>query len=321
MCIWAQIDGRPNKQPSNPTVDLHRLEVTQNPAVGTIISGSNNPVTLTISNNSQNEASLMFNAITTDTVKPVFTTTIGNQILKPADRCEASLPDYTNMVTVTDNHDTTFNIKQQPAIGTKISDSLNTVTLSATDQSGNTAKISFNVWVIDTMKGSLKCVEDQSVYPTNGSSEYIVNGFSLDPATASTACFNYKIKNNYNQSETLKGAKLPLGTTTITWTMTTEYGKSSSCSFDVIVNNPSSTNNYIATNRILYPNPTNGIVYIKMNSSNIKFIRIYGLLGNLVGVEHFVTNNEFDISSLNKGVYLVEIITHQERILTRITKQ
>lgn len=296
------------------------LEVMQTPPAGTTITGSRNQITLTVSDSCQNKSIVTFNVLITDTIKPVFASTISNQILLPEGNCEVLLPDFTHLATVTDNCDTSFVITQQPIVGTVISDSLNTVTLSASDIAGNSDKTSFNVQVTDTLKPSIRCVDDQSVYLTNGSMEYTISGSSLDASTAGHSCSKDKVMNDYNQLSSLEGAKLPLGTTTITWTITTEYGKSSSCSCDIEVNDPLSMSSYMSTNKILYPNPTNGKVYVKMNSNSIQFIRIYGLLGNLVGEEHQVINNEFDISALNNGVYLVEIITNQERLLTKITK-
>ncbi len=60
---------------------------------------------------------------------------------------------------------------------------------------------------------------------------------------------------------------------------------------------------------IVYPNPSNGIVYFKGNGlSDIKYVNIYNQLGQKVSYKNKVANS-IDVSSLQKGLYLIEIIT------------
>ena len=57
----------------------------------------------------------------------------------------------------------------------------------------------------------------------------------------------------------------------------------------------------------VYPNPvSNGIVYIKSNSSDAKTVSVYDILGKQL-IQKEVSNGTLDVSSLNKGVYLMKV--------------
>ena len=57
----------------------------------------------------------------------------------------------------------------------------------------------------------------------------------------------------------------------------------------------------------VYPNPvSNGTVYIKSNSSDAKTVSVYDILGKQL-IQKEVSNGTLDVSSLNKGVYLMKV--------------
>ena len=71
----------------------------------------------------------------------------------------------------------------------------------------------------------------------------------------------------------------------------------------------------------LYPNPTKtNIVYI--NTSEYLYINIYNVLGKLVQKSRVTTNNnQIDISSLSKGIYLVQIKSNSLSVTKKLIKQ
>jgi hypothetical protein len=69
---------------------------------------------------------------------------------------------------------------------------------------------------------------------------------------------------------------------------------------DTSINNP--TVNAVR----LYPNPAKDVVYLS-SRDNIEQVRVYNIAGQLM-LNAIVNDNQFDISSLIKGIYLVEII-------------
>ncbi|UMB59368.1 T9SS type A sorting domain-containing protein [Lutibacter sp. A80] len=68
---------------------------------------------------------------------------------------------------------------------------------------------------------------------------------------------------------------------------------------------------------IMYPNPvTNGMLYMSSKSSLNKQVTIFALTGQQVYSKNLQAKEHIDISSLNKGIYLVRII-EEDKIATR----
>ena len=92
---------------------------------------------------------------TSDFEKPVIASIPGQEILKPANVNTITLPDYSTLVkdNTTDNFTsdkTKFIISQTPAARTIISGSLNTISVTATDEAGLVSdQVQFNVAVIN----------------------------------------------------------------------------------------------------------------------------------------------------------------------------
>jgi hypothetical protein len=65
---------------------------------------------------------------------------------------------------------------------------------------------------------------------------------------------------------------------------------------------------------LIYPNPTNGKLYIENSSSDKFSYNIYSITGNLVGSRQNITTSraDIDLSNLTKGVYLISIITREK---------
>jgi len=70
-----------------------------------------------------------------------------------------------------------------------------------------------------------------------------------------------------------------------------------------------------ANNNILYPNPTNGIIYIDQNPQLIKTIEVFNINGQQYAIS--VIDNKIDVSTLINGVYFFRIHYHNGRIKTQ----
>ncbi|MFI0428769.1 T9SS type A sorting domain-containing protein [Mariniflexile sp. HMF6888] len=77
------------------------------------------------------------------------------------------------------------------------------------------------------------------------------------------------------------------------------------------------TDDYAFQKATVYPNPVENTLYIK-NVSDLKFVRIYNLLGQQV-LENKAA--EIDVSELSKGLYLLQLITDQGMETKRIIKK
>ena len=161
----------------------------------------------------------------------------GAQTINPAEgTCDATLPDYTSQVTVSDNCSSTANISlsQSPASGTVLSGhgTVQTVTITATDEANNSNDYSFSVTVDDTEEPTISdCPSDISVNNDTGDCGAIV---SWSEPTASDNCTSSGSL-TWNKSHT-PGSYFSVGTTTVTYTAEDEAGNiSSECSFTVTV--------------------------------------------------------------------------------------
>jgi len=86
-----------------------------------------------------------------DQEKPVIISSPEDQILYASDSCKVRLPDYTVDVEATDNVDDALNITQTPDSGSFVSQSEIEVTITVSDDNGNTAEATFTVQVLDQM--------------------------------------------------------------------------------------------------------------------------------------------------------------------------
>jgi len=120
-------------------IDVNSFDCSQ---VGTDV-----PVVMTVTDANGNSANA--NAIVTvvDNLQPVLVNP-GNQIVSSAENCMGEVIDFTSLSSATDNCSTSLTITQSPAPGTSFIGSIQ-VTLSSSDESGNTGSISFMVFAED----------------------------------------------------------------------------------------------------------------------------------------------------------------------------
>ena len=146
--------------------------ITQFPLVGTIISGEN--FTQIIIVNSEDESGNMeqcfFQITIIDTIAPILICP-ANQVLVVATDCSATIPNYITATTITDNCTSTsdLSIAQVPIAGTIITghNTMENITVTATDNSGNTNQCSFQVSLDDQSPPSLTCPLNKNVEVDN----------------------------------------------------------------------------------------------------------------------------------------------------------
>lgn len=155
----------------------------------------------------------------------------GNQTLyTTSSTCDALLPDYSNLVTITDIcNDTTVTITQNITAGTAMSagSSPYTIILTATDGNGNSGQCQFNVSIIDTIAPSISCPAGPFTQYLDASCQVTVADFS-----------NLVVANDNCESVfALTVTQSPpagsiIGTSaTINYEVQDNFGNSASCSF------------------------------------------------------------------------------------------
>ncbi len=88
--------------------------------------------------------------------------------------------------------------------------------------------------------------------------------------------------------------------------------------------NGSTNNPWLRQNKIsIYPNPATSYISINQDE-NIKQIMFFNLLGrNLKTITNVVKGQQYDVTDLPNGMYLVQIIDNTNKILTtqRVSKR
>ena len=95
----------------------------------------------------------------------------------------------------------------------------NAVTITVTDIHGNTATCNATVTIENNTIPEITCAADADRNTNLGSCDYTVVGNEFD-ATVTDICNTATIINNINNSASLAGAILPIGTNIVTWTAT-----------------------------------------------------------------------------------------------------
>jgi len=267
---------------------------------------------------------LKFEGYVYDDQNPEITSTHDDQTLGDGTTCSEPLPDYTANVTATDNCDINLDVSQDPIAGTIISGATNTITLTVTDDSGNSAQAIFNVEVADNSDPTITCVANQTINLAEGETFYTVSGTEFDPVSSGDNCGIASVINDVNSTETLANEEFPVGTYTITWTITDNAGNTSNCQLDVIINAYNAIDDLSVNDISIYPNPTNSFLKIKSNNQIIKDISISDITGKQITLQSkadFNQNTEIDLTSFNPGIYILKIQTENKLFTTKIIKE
>ncbi|MFT5600267.1 MAG: gliding motility-associated-like protein [Flavobacteriales bacterium] len=201
--------------------------IIQTPTAGTKISGSGttNFISMQATDVSGNSSVCSFNITLADSTAPVISNCQDSTVYLNG-FCEYTLSDYSPMLAATDNC-SSLSILQTPTSGTLISSATATpVTINVNDLSGNSVGCSFNIITLDTISPVISsCWNDTTIStgPNNCS-------YTLTDVTA-----NINASDNCTGSLTITQdipplTNLALGTNTIVFTVTDDYGNDATCS-------------------------------------------------------------------------------------------
>lgn len=167
------------------------VTVTQNPAPGTPISGINNHVYLIATDTSGNIDSCSFTVSINDVTNP--TIICPNDTVIPSDQfCQGQLLDFTYLAEMNDNCTDTFslsqNFTQNPVAGITITGTTPiTVTLTANDNSGNSASCNLQVGLIDLTPPQIDTILPFTTNTNVSSCDYTLPDYTTS-ATAHDNC-------------------------------------------------------------------------------------------------------------------------------------
>ncbi len=202
---------------------------TNGPASGSTFPVGTTSVEYTATDDAGNSSNCTFNIIVEDTEAPQiicagdFTYTI------PNGDCSGILtyPDP----TLSDNcPGTTFTVISGPASGDVVFSGFYTIELQAEDAAGNTAICSFLATVDETSIPVFDCPGDMSVPSDPGLCSAVVT-FTLPTATDSCSAVTVA-----QTGGPTSGSAFPEGTTSVEFTATDDFGNTSTCSYNITVN-------------------------------------------------------------------------------------
>ena len=197
--------------------------ITSTPASGSFFPVGITTVTATITDASGNTATCTFTVRVNDTQLPVVTCPANIIVSNTAGQCGAVV-NFTP--TATDNCPG-VTVTSSPASGSFFPVGTTTVTVTATDASGNVRTCQFTVRVNDTQVPVITCPANIIVSNTTGQCGAIVNY----AATATDNCPGVTVA-----LSPASGSFFPVGTTTVTATATDAAGNTATCTFTVKVN-------------------------------------------------------------------------------------
>lgn len=183
------------------------------------------------------------------------------------------------------------------------------ITLTATDNNGNTTTCLAQVNVVDTLAPLVMCPENQTVISTGPYElpDYFSTGeaIAIDNCTDPVTVFD---------QDPAPGTLLEQGTYTITLTAEENNGFEGECEFILIVDDVlgSPENQPSIGTIVMYPNPaTNFVMVSNPQLVYINEVAIYDITGRLVIVafKFDSTDTSIDISNLQSAAYVVVIKT------------
>ncbi len=164
---------------------------------------------------------------TGDIEPPVFISCLGNQTIEAGADCAFLLPDYTGLVTITDNVDPNPVITQFPLPG-ELQSSATVVIIDATDSSGNSAECTFTVIPFDAAPPQIECPENAIVELDN-------NCEAVVPDFVNSLSITDNCDSNPVALQDPPPGSFVNGQTQITIVVSDAGGNSSSCSFTMDV--------------------------------------------------------------------------------------
>ncbi|WMN10943.1 HYR domain-containing protein [Marivirga salinae] len=144
------------------------VSVSQSPEAGTEFT-EETTVTLTAEDASGNSKTCTFVIeVTPDTEAPELTCPDNQELA-----CDATvIPDYTDLVSVSDNRDTSPEVTQSPVAGSPFTAGM-TISIKAKDEAGNESTCEFLVnLAADTESPVIECPEDQELIPGENLKDY-----------------------------------------------------------------------------------------------------------------------------------------------------
>ncbi|MBA6152057.1 HYR domain-containing protein [Gelidibacter maritimus] len=197
----------------------------------------------------------------------------------------------------------------------------NTVTLTVTDEAGNSASAPATITVEDVTAPTVTCPADQTVEVN--AVEYILPDYlATGGLTVSDNCSFTVVQSP------VAGTELTHGVHSITFAVTDAGGNEGTCSFDLTVNDLSlgiEDHELNDSAVLLYPNPVHHILTIEnvghLELLSADIVDITGKTMSTINLEHMGLTKEVSLESYASGIYFMKIKGKTGMLTKRIIKE
>jgi uncharacterized delta-60 repeat protein len=205
------------------------LVISQSPTAGTVVAVGSHPITVTVTDGSNNSTSCTVQFSVFQSGAPAITHCPTNRTLSVNGSCEAIIPNVVGEVTATDSCTPSGQlvITQNPAAGTVLNNpGTYGITITVTNANGFSSTCLTQVTYLDSTPPTISCPANITVTAGPGRRAEIVN---FAP-TAGDNCSPVTVRCNPPS-----GSSFPIGTTPVSCSATDSSNNSASCSFTVTV--------------------------------------------------------------------------------------
>lgn len=183
----------------------------------------------------------------------------------------------------------------------------NTVTLTVTDSAGNSDSCTATVTIQDNLAATFSCPSNSTVPYDAGQTYYTLPDLvASGDVSASDNCTNPLIIIQVP----VAGTQLLEGTHTISFDTTDDEGNTSSCSFELTVQEVLGTTTFnLESGLTLFPNPATDLITIDSKNEDLSAVEITDISGKrLYYSENLNSNNHMiNISSFTEGLYFITV--------------
>ncbi|MEI7595673.1 MAG: HYR domain-containing protein, partial [Bacteroidota bacterium] len=208
---------------------------------GTVLSGGTHSVVWTVADQSGNSTNCSFNVIIKDLVFPTISTISNQSKDAPSNLCYYKTVGSEFDPTVSDNCAGVVLINNQnntsTLAGFEFPTGISDVVWTATDVSGNVSTMQFQVAVHDLNTPTFDIAATFNKNTSATTCYYTAVGTEFDPQNIDDNCpqTNYNVTNDFNLYSSLAYEKFPIGTTTVTWTVSDFTGNAITKTTDITV--------------------------------------------------------------------------------------
>lgn len=215
---------------------------------------------------------------------------------------------------------TTITIVQTGGLGSGASFTVGTTIeeYTLTDVNGNETIFTFEVNITDTTLPIIDCSNDDVIVSGDDEGNYMVEDYASTVSDNCSSVADLVI----TQDPSAGTVVIDPSTTEITLTATDDAGNTTTCTFNLVVDETLGVNDVsLESGLSLYPNPTEDQVTV----SAIRVfdaVTVYDLRGRLVVQESVNTlSTSLDMSSFEAGIYLVKITSGTSVVTKRLIKK